>query len=75
MKTSQEILNNLQTMDEALANIQGQVFLIVAARKENINALDDDMTETWSNFRTEMQKLQEEVKQVIECISFEDGNQ
>ena len=32
-------------MDEALAKIQGQVFLIVAARKENINALDDDMTE------------------------------
>lgn len=75
MKVSKNKFHNLQQMDEALGNIQGQVFLIVAARKENINALDDDMSETWANFRTEMQQLYEEVKQVMGCISFEDGKQ
>lgn len=72
MKTSKETLNNLQTMDKALSNVQGTIFKVIAAREKNKNAPDDELLETWTNFRTQMQKLQEEVNQVIDCISFED---
>lgn len=75
MKTSKETFINLQTMDKALANVQGTIFKVVAAREQNINALNDDMSETWANFRTQMQELQEEVEKVMSCINSEDGNQ
>ena len=74
MKTSKEILKNLQTMDKALNKVQGTIFKVVAAREQNIYALDDEMLETWANFRTEMQKLQKEVTKVMDCISFEDND-
>lgn len=74
MKTSQEILINLQTMDKTLANVQNKMLTAVLAREQNINALDDEMSETWANFRTEMQELQAEVNKVIECILFEDND-
>ncbi|PIP94049.1 MAG: hypothetical protein COV37_19265 [Bdellovibrio sp. CG11_big_fil_rev_8_21_14_0_20_39_38] len=75
MKTTKKVFNNLQTMDKALANVQGGIFKVIAAREQNKNSLDDDMSETWANFRTQMQELQEEVKKVMVCITSEDGNQ
>jgi len=75
MKTTKKVFNNLQTMDKALANVQDGIFKVIAAREQNKNSLDDDMSETWANFRTQMQELQEEVKKVMVCITSEDGNQ
>jgi len=75
MKITKKVFNNLQTIDIALANVQGGIFKVIAAREQNKNSLDDDLSETWANFRTQMQELQEEVKKVISCINSEDGNQ
>lgn len=72
MKTAKETLNNLQTMDKALNNVQGTIFKVIAAREQNKNAPDDELLETWTNFRMQMQKLQVEVNQVMDCIFFED---
>jgi len=74
MKTSQEILKNLQIMDKALANVQETILKVMLLREKNFNALDDEMPQTWTNFRTEMQDLQTEVNKVMDCISFEDND-
>ena len=74
MKTTKKVFNNLQTMDKALANVQGGIFKVIAAREQNKNSLDDEMPQTWTNFRTEMQDLQTEVNKVMDCISFEDND-
>lgn len=71
MKTNK--LNNLQKMDKSLDKILYQVVSVIAARKANHNAYDNDLAETWANFRTEAEKLQKEIYFVVTRIQIEDG--
>lgn len=63
MKTNK--LTNLQKMDNSLDKVLHQVVDLISARKANKNAYDDDLAETWANFRTEAEKLQKEISLVV----------
>lgn len=71
MKTNK--LTNLEKMDKSLDKVLHQVVDLISARKANQNAYDDDLAETWANFRTAAEKLQKEISLVVSCIQLEEG--
>ena len=73
MKKQKSKLTNFQKMDKSLDKILHQVVDLIAARKANQNAYDDDLAETWTNFWTEAEQLQKEISLVVTCIQLEDG--
>lgn len=73
MKTNK--LTNLQKMDKSLDKVLHQVVDLISARKANQSAYDDDLAETWANFRTKAEKLKEEISLVVSCIQLEEGKE
>jgi len=73
MKKQKAKLTNIQQMDKSLDKVLHQVVDLIAARKANQNAYDDDLADTWANFRTEADKLQKEISLVVSCIQLEDS--
>lgn len=73
MKKQKTKLTNIQKMDKSLDKILHQIVDLIAARKANKNAYDDDLADTWANFRTEADKLQKEISLIVSCIQLEDG--
>lgn len=71
MKTNK--LANLIKMDKSLDKILHQVASVIGARKLNKNAYDDDLKETWENFRTEAKNLEKEISRFVSCLKLEDG--
>lgn len=71
MKTNKP--TNLNKMDKSLDNILHQVVSVISVRKLNKNAYDDDLKETWENFRMEAKNLEKEVSRFISCLQLEDG--
>lgn len=66
-------MSNLNKMDKSLDKILHQVVNVIGARKLNQNAYDDDLKETWENFRTEAKNLEKEISRFISCLQLEDG--
>ena len=73
MKKQKTKLTNIQKMDKSLDKVLHQVVDLIAARKANQNAYDNDLADTWANFRKEADKLQKEISLVVSCIQLEDG--
>jgi len=71
MKTNK--LTNLNKMDKSLDKILHQVVNVISARKLNKNAYDDDLKETWENFRTEAKSLEKEISRFVSSLQLEDG--
>lgn len=66
-------VNNLNKMDRSLDKILHQVVNVIGSRKLNKNAYDDDLKETWENFRTEVGKLEKEISKFSTFLKIEDG--
>ncbi|MGE3611013.1 MAG: hypothetical protein AB7I27_15590 [Bacteriovoracaceae bacterium] len=73
MKTNNSKLTNMEKMDNLLDGILRQVAIVYSARRGNANAHDDDLAETWATFRTEAEKLQTDISQVVTYIQLEES--
>lgn len=75
MKTNKNQITNLQKMDKSLDKILHQVVSVIAARKENQNAYDDDLKETWGNFRTVAEQFKREVDNMFGHVLLEENEE
>lgn len=75
MKTSKTKLTNLQKMDKSLDKILHQVVSVIAARKANQNAYEDDLKETWENFRTEAEQFKKEIEIMFGHVLLEENDE
>ncbi len=73
MKTNNSKQTNMEKMDNLLDSILRQVAVVYSARRSNVNAYDDDLAETWATFRTEAEKLQTDISQVVAYIQLEES--
>jgi hypothetical protein len=66
-------ISTLRKVDKTLDKILHQVVSVIGARKLNKNSYDDDLKETWENFRTEAKNLEKEVSRFVSFLQLEDG--